>query len=100
MSSNNCGTYHRDSLTLIVDGNNVDRNYFDVNIIDGIDFYKKLEAKAKTHLKCSNWNSHEFKTTAITANGQFFSTTNERCRELIPGHFEAKQVVGVIKKTA
>ena len=49
MTSNNCGTSHRDSLTLIIDNNNIDGNDIAVTIIDGNDFNKKLEAKATTH---------------------------------------------------
>ena len=38
--------------------------------------------------------------TAITANEQLLSTKNEHNHEIIPGHVEAKKIVGKMKKTA
>ena len=85
MSSITWGTSQRDRLTLIIDGN---------------DFHKKLETKTTTHWKCSKWNSHKCKMTAITANEQLLSTKNEHNHEIITGHVEAKKIVGKMKKTA
>ena len=85
MSSITWGTSQRDRLTLINDGN---------------DFHKKLETKTTTHWKCSKWNSHKCKMTAITANEQLLSTKNEHNHETIPGHVEAKKIVGKMQKTA
>ena len=69
-------------------------------ILDGHEFQKKLETKTTTHWKCSKWSSYKCKVTAITTGKQLLSKKNEHNHEIVPGHVQAKQIIGQMKETA
>ena len=85
MSEITWGTSQQNRLTLILDGH---------------EFQKKLETKTTTHWKCSKWSSYKCKVTAITTGKQLLSKKNEHNHEIVPGHVQAKQIIGQMKETA
>ena len=70
------------------------------SILDGHEFQKKLETKTTTHWKCSKWSSYKCNVTAITTGKQLLSKKNEHNHETVPGHVQAKQIIGQMKETA
>ena len=85
MSEITWGTSQQNRLTLILDGH---------------EFQKKIETKTTTHWKCSKWSSYKCKVTAITTGKQLLSKKNEHNHEIVPGHVQAKQIIGQMKETA